>query len=115
LEKAGIPYAIIGGMALNAHHYERTTRDVDFLLLKDGFAEFVKRHVGKDYDRVPGRGRRFVDRKSGVSIDILVTGLFPGMGKPGPIAFPDPRDVSETIDKHSVVNLPTLIVLKLAA
>jgi len=115
LEKAGIAYAIVGGMALNAHHYQRTTADVDFLLTKEGFAEFQKRYVEKHYQRVAGRGRRFVDRLSGVTIDILVTGLFPGQGKPGPIAFPDPSEVSEIIDKHSVVNLPTLIVLKLAA
>jgi hypothetical protein len=32
LKKAGIPYAILGGMAVNAHKYERTTKDVDVLL-----------------------------------------------------------------------------------
>jgi hypothetical protein len=42
-------------------------------------------------------------------------GRFPGTGKPGPIAFPEPSAVSEVIDKYSVVNLPTLIQLKLAA
>ena len=115
LENAGIPYAIVGGMALNAHHYQRTTADVDFLLTKEGFDEFQKQYVGEHYERVTGRSRRFVDRSSGITIDILVTGHFPGMGQPGPIAFPDPSEVSEIIDNHSVVNLPTLIVLKLAA
>ena len=47
--------------------------------------------------------------------DILVTGLFPGTGKPGPIPYPDPAAVSETIEKIRVVDLPTLIQLKLAA
>jgi hypothetical protein len=56
-----------------------------------------------------------VDRKSGVNIDILVTGLYPGTGKPGPIAFPDPADVSETIAGAEVLNLVTLVQLKLAA
>jgi hypothetical protein len=115
LEKAGIPYAIIGGMALNAHRYLRTTGDVDFLLTPQGFEEFRKRFVGKNYEAIPGRPRRFVDRTNKVAIDILVTGLFPGTGKPGPIAFPDPTDVSQIIDKHRVVDLPTLIQLKLAA
>ena len=32
LEKAKIPYAIVGGMAVNAHGYRRTTNDVDVLL-----------------------------------------------------------------------------------
>src|SRR5262245_51516624 len=101
LEKAGIPYAIVGGMALNAHGYERTTADVDFLLTSEGFKAFSQQFVGKSYDHVPGRKRRFVDRTSGVTIDILVTGLFPGTGKPGPFAYPDPAEVSEKIDKYS--------------
>jgi hypothetical protein len=50
-----------------------------------------------------------------VTLDFLVTGLFPGSGQPGPIAYPDPADVSEVINDRRVVNLPTLIQLKLAA
>src|SRR6516165_4270715 len=38
LEKAHIPYAIVGGMAVNAHRYGRTTDDVDVLLTGEGFA-----------------------------------------------------------------------------
>lgn len=115
LEKAGIPYAILGGMALNAHKYERTTGDVDVLLARDGFDEFRRLHVAKNYVQVPGRPRRFLDKTNQVTLDVLVTGLFPGSGKPGPIAFPDPAKVSEVIDTIRVVNLPTLVELKLAA
>jgi hypothetical protein len=115
LEVAGIPYAILGGMALNAHGYRRTTGDVDFLLTPQGLEEFRSRFVGRSYDPVPGRARRFTDRANGITIDILLTGRFPGRGKPGPFAFPDPVKVSQVIDKHSVVDLPTLIQLKLAA
>jgi hypothetical protein len=115
LEKAGISYAILGGMAVNAHNYRRTTGDVDFLLSAPAFTEFRDKFVGKKYESVPARPLRFRDRVSGVIVDILVTGLFPGSGKPGPIAYPDPEKVSETIDKYQVVNLRTLIELKLAA
>jgi hypothetical protein len=115
LEKAGIPYAIVGGMALNAHRYRRTTGDVNFLLSAEGFEEFRTRFVGTKYDTIPGRKRRFTDRANGITIDIFVTGLFPGTGQPGPIAFPDPSAVCEVIEKHSVVNLATLVELKLAA
>src|SRR5262249_31515782 len=115
LEKAKIPYAIVGAMAVNAHGQERTTKDVDVLLSRQGFDEFRGQFVPKDYDPVRGRPRRFLDRTTKVTFDILVTGLFPGTGKPGPIAFPDPADVSEPIQKIQVVNLPTLIQLKLAA
>ena len=48
-------------------------------------------------------------------MDILVTGLFPGTGKPGPIAFPDPKSVRQEIDDFQFVDLRTLVELKLAA
>ncbi len=115
LEKTNIPYAIMGGMAVNAHNYERTTKDVDILLTPQGLAEFRQRFVPKNYSPVPGRERRFVDRTNKVTIDFLVTGRYPGSGKPGPIAFPDPEDVEETLFKIRVINLETLVQLKLAA
>lgn len=115
LEKAGIPYAIMGGMAVNAHKYQRTTGDVDVLLTSEGFAEFQKRFVSKNYARKEGHDRRFLDRTNNIQVDCLVTGLFPGSGKPGPLPFPDPTDVSVEIEKIRVVNLATLIQFKLAA
>ena len=35
LEQRGIPYAVGGGMAVNAHGHRRTTTDVDVLLTPD--------------------------------------------------------------------------------
>jgi len=115
LDKAGIAYAVMDGMAVNAHKYQRTTGDVDVLLTPQGLAEFQKRFVSKNYLRKEGHNRRFLDRVNNVQVDCLVTGLFPGSGKPGPIAFPDPAAVAEEIDKIRVVNLETLIQFKLAA
>jgi hypothetical protein len=115
LEKARIAYAVLGGMALNAHRYRRVTTDVDVLLTTDGFEEFTRRFVGKGYEQVEGRPRRFTDRKNGVRLDVLLTGLYPGSGQPGPVAFPDPGQVSERIEGIDYVDLPTLIQLKLAA
>jgi hypothetical protein len=115
LEKAGIAYAVLGGMALNAHRYRRVTTDVDVLLTQEGFAEFKRRFVGKDYEQVEKRPRRFTDRKNGVTLDVLVTGLYPGSGRPGPVAFPDPGQGSERIEEIVYVDLVTLVQLKLAA
>ena len=115
LKKAGISYAIAGGMAVNAHRAERTTKDVDVLVTPEGLELFRQRYVGEVYDRVAGRPRRFQDRQSGIAIDFLVTGRYPGLGKPGPLAFPDPDDASEVIEKARVLSLPQLIQLKLAA
>jgi hypothetical protein len=115
LEKAGIPYAVMGGMAVNAHNYRRTTGDVDILVTAEGLAEFRQRFVKKNYLPKEGRSRRFIDRVNAIGIDFLVTGHFPGRGSPGPIAFPDPATVSEQIESFRVVNLVTLVELKLAA
>jgi hypothetical protein len=115
LAKAGIPYAIMGAMAVNAHGAERTTKDVDILLTQEGLDSFRQKYVGKFYDQQAGRPRRFTERQSGVTVDILVTGRYPGTGKPGPIAFPHPDEASEVIKKARVLKLPQLIQLKLAA
>jgi hypothetical protein len=115
LKQAGIAYALIGAMAVNAHGSERTTRDVDILLTQDGFDRFRQQFVGEVYEQVAGRPRRFVERQSGVVVDCLIAGRFPGSGKPGPVAFPDPSEAGQEIDKIRVVTLPHLIQLKLAA
>jgi len=87
LDEGKISYAIVGGMAVNAHHHERTTKDVDFLVTADGLKPFRDRYLHKEFAPVPGRPRRFMDPANNVCFDLLVTGLFPGSGKPGPIAF----------------------------
>ena len=115
LARAGITYAIAGGMAVNAHKYSRTTGDVDILLSEQGFDQFCRLFVGKWYERRAGRMRRFVDRQNGVGVDVLVEGMFPGTGKPGPIAYPTPEEVTEQIGSFCMLKLETLVQLKLAA
>jgi hypothetical protein len=115
LSKAKIAYAVLGGMALSAHRYRRATTDVDVLLTAEGLDAFRGKYLDKNYDQAPRRPRRFVDRLNGVTIDMLVTGRFPGSGQPGPIAFPDPTIAGQEIDGIRYVNLISLVELKLAA
>lgn len=115
LRQTGISYAIMGGMAVNLHGAERTTKDLDVLLTPEGLRLFRERLVGQEYDQVPGKSRKFVDRQHQVSVDILVTGHFPGHGEPAPFAFPDPGEASEEIHGTRVVTLVHLVQLKLAA
>jgi hypothetical protein len=105
----------MGGMAVNAHGGERTTRDVDILVTQTGLDRFRRELLAGHYEHVEGRPRRFTDLQSGVPIDFLIKGRYPGSGEPGPIAFPDPDEASEEIDKARVLTLPQLIQLKLAA
>lgn len=115
LEKAGISYAVMGGMAVNAHGQRRTTKDVDVLVTAEGLEEFRRRYVSKNYQQQPNRSRRFMDRVNNVEIDFLVTGHYPGRGGPAPFPFPDPDTASEEIENYRVVTLSQLIQLKLAA
>lgn len=89
LEAEGIPYAVVGGMALYLHGFERMTRHVDVLMTSDGLDEFIKGFVGRGY--VPsfsGARKSFRDTDSQVPIEILFTGEYPGDGKPKPVSFP---------------------------
>src|SRR5438552_7586383 len=115
LEKAGIPYAVMGAMAVNLHGARRTTDDVDVLLTGQGLERFRRELTPKFYKPVEGRPRRFVEKKSEVQFDVLVTGRLPGSGKLGPFAFPDPSEVAQEIENIRVISLPQLIQLKLAA
>jgi len=115
LDRAGIPYAIVGGMAVNAHRHSRTTKDVDLLLTATGFAALKRLVSTGEFAAVTGRPRRFIDPATGVTFNILLSGQFPGSGAPGPVPFPDPSAVAQEIDNLRVIDLQTLVQLKLAA
>ncbi len=116
LDAAGIDYAIIGGMALNAHGHRRETIDVDVLIRPDGLDAFRARYVGRGY--VPafeGARKTFRQTQSNTRIEFIATGDFPGDGKPKGVAFPDPAHVAEPMEGIKVVRLAVLVELKLAS
>src|SRR5438105_3971520 len=53
LERAGIPYAVMGGMAVYAHGHQRMTNAVDVLLTGAGLEEFCRLFVPKYYEQDP--------------------------------------------------------------
>jgi hypothetical protein len=115
LEEDGIPYALIGAMALNAYGYRRVTVDVDLLLTPLGLEMFQKKHLGLGYvQKFPGsKGLR--DTENGVPIDIVLAGDYPGDGLPKPVAFPDPAAVAVRGERVALLPLPRLVELKLAS
>lgn len=116
LDEETIPYALIGGMALAAHGWVRMTQDVDILLTPAGLSAFHERLVGRGYTPAfPGAQRIFRDVDTGVRIEVITTGEFPGDGKPKPVAFPDPTTASTEREGIRVVTLERLIELKLAS
>jgi hypothetical protein len=115
LDELGIPYAVIGGLALNEWGYRRVTVDIDVLLTADGLQRLKTEALGRGYlEKFPGsRGLR--DTEAGVGIDVLLAGEFPGDGKPKAVAFPDPAVVAIRGRRVALLPLPKLIELKLAS
>jgi hypothetical protein len=117
LEAEGIPYAVIGGMALAAHGYVRMTLGVDILLTQEGLADFRQKLVGKGYIAdFAGAAKSFRDVETNVKVEIITAGEFPGDGLPKPVSFPAPEGrVTVEEDDILVINLEKLIELKLAS
>ena len=115
LHELQIPYAVVGGMALFNHGLRRFTEDVDILVTNDGLKKIHDRLEGLGYLPPFSHSKNLRDTATGVKIEFLVTGGFPGDGKPKPVSFPDPTAVGVENDGICYVNLPTLVELKIAS
>src|SRR5437867_6180239 len=115
LDALGIPYAIAGGMALFFHGYRRFTEDVDILVTAEGLQQIHRRLEGLGYLPPFAGSKNLRDTEYGVRIEFLVTGDFPGDGKPKPVVFPDPGASSVEIEGIHFLRLESLIELKLAS
>jgi hypothetical protein len=115
LDENAIPYAIIGALALNEWGYQRVTVDVDVLLTPQGLHALKAAVLGRGYlEKFPGsRGLR--DTVAGVDIDVVLSGQYPGDGKPKPVSFPDPAQVAVRGRRVALLPLEKLIELKLAS
>lgn len=115
LEELGIPYAVVGGMALFFYGVRRFTEDVDILVTRDGLQRLHEALDGLGYiPPFPG-SKNLRDVEAGVKIEFLVTGDFPGDGKPKSVSFPDPQNVATVIEGIRFLEMPKLIELKLAS
>jgi len=115
LKELDIPYAVVGGMALFRYGLRRFTEDVDILVTRADLVTIHDRLEGLGYLPPFPNSKHLRDTDLGVRIEFLVTGDYPGDGKPKPVAFPDPRAVSAEFNGVSYLTLPKLVELKLAS
>ena len=116
LKDHDIDYVVIGAVALLAHGYPRFTEDIDLVLTAEGLDKFHDELVGLGYaPAFPGARKRLRSTKDGVSIEVMITGEYPGDGKPKPVSMPEPAIASTEIDGVRFVTLEKLIELKLAS
>jgi len=116
LREEKIDYAVVGAMALSAHGFRRFTEDVDLLTTPEGLDAIHQRLVGRGYvPAFPGARKKLRDTQTGVSVDFITSGEYPGDGKPKPVKFPEPREASVEREGYSVITLPKLVELKLVS
>lgn len=115
LDELGVPYAVAGGMALFFHGFRRFTEDVDILVTRESLRTIHEQLEGRGYMPPFAASKNLRDTDSGVRIEFLVAGDYPGDGKPKPVAFPDPSKVGVDIGGIKFLGLPTLIEMKLAS
>lgn len=113
LNDLGVDYAIAGSMAMFLHGFRRFTEDVDVLVTREGLAKIHDALEGRGYVKPFEASKNLRDSRTGVKIDFLIAGQYPGDGKPGPIAFPEPHTASLVIDGMRVLTLPKWTELKL--
>jgi hypothetical protein len=115
LTALNIPYAIAGGMALFQHGFRRFTEDVDILVTREALQVIHQALDGLGYVPPFKGSKNLRDVENGVKIEFILTGDYPGDGKPKPVAFPEPTDVGVDLDGIRCLNLPMLVTLKIAS
>ena len=103
-------------MALAQHGLARMTLDIDLLLTPEGLSQFKTRYLGRGYvPAFPGAEKTFRAADTGVRIEVITSGEYPGDGLPKPVSFPDPAAASVEVHGVWVVTLERLVELKLAS
>ncbi|MEK7326108.1 MAG: hypothetical protein AAB217_12705, partial [Chloroflexota bacterium] len=107
---------LIGGLALTAHGYRRFTEDVDILMTPETLRLFKEKFVGLGYlPAFATASKSFRNTRTGVKVEVMTTGEYPGDGKPKPVVFPDPISARVERDGLWVLSLEKIIELKLAS
>ena len=112
LAEQGIPHAIVGGMAVCLHGYQRNTVDVDLLVRKDE-SEAIRKCLESAGFQWSSEECEFRD-EAGIQVKFLLTGDRAGKGSE--LELPDPSNAAtvEEIEGLPVVTLPRLIETKIA-
>jgi hypothetical protein len=88
LSELNVDFALAGGLAVGLRGHLRVTVDVDILLTARGLERFKAASLGGGYvEKFPG-SRGVKDAQTGVNIDFLVSGGFPGDGCRNRCGFP---------------------------
>jgi hypothetical protein len=106
LAAAKIPHAVVGGIAVCLHGYQRNTVDVD-LLIRQEDADMVRETLTSE-DFAWNRKNKEFRAPSGIAIQFLLAGE--NAGSDSEVKLPDPADERTTTE---IEDLPVLTLAKL--
>jgi hypothetical protein len=115
LNELGVDYAVAGSMAMFLHGFRRFTEDVDILVTREGLAQIHDSLEGRGYVKPFAASKNLRDTRTGVKIYFLISGQYPGDGKPGPIVFPVPSEASVEREGMRVLSLEKWVELKIVS
>ncbi|MFM8285009.1 MAG: nucleotidyltransferase family protein [Planctomycetaceae bacterium] len=112
LAKAGVPHALLGGVAVSLHGYRRNTIDIDLLVRPEDMptVKAVLVEAGLAWDDAAREFRT----DAGIPVQFVAAGERAGKGSE--VRLPDPADdrVAVVIEGLPVLSLAALIESKLA-
>jgi hypothetical protein len=113
LKARGLPHAIVGGVAVCLHGYQRNTVDID-LLVRPEDADVLRQALSGSGWEWDSAQKQFV-ADSGVVLQFLLAGEKAGRGSE--VCFPDPADETAVTELEGlpVLTLARLIETKLAS
>jgi hypothetical protein len=115
LDELGVPYAIVGGMALFQFEFHGLRRMSTCSSRATISNESTQNWMDETIFLRSPTAEAFATRNWGVKIEFLETGGFPGDRKPKPVSFPDPSVASGELDGRRYIPLNKVVELKLAS
>lgn len=116
LNEEGIPFALIGALAMRHYGYVRHTEDIDLLTTPEGLDRIHERLVGRGLvPRAKGLRKKLRETEHHVEIDVITSGEHAGSGE-SPVVYPDPSGKGfKLFEGRRVPELSLLVGFKLAS
>jgi hypothetical protein len=113
----GIPFAVVGALAMRQHGYVRFTEDIDIVTTPAGLKTIHDELVGRGLvPRATGLKKKLRHTEYKVNIDVIQAGEHAGDAS-SPVVYPDPTTADFEAASAGVryATLPALIRFKLAS
>ncbi len=116
LAEEGIPFAVVGAIALRQYGVVRATEDIDIVTTPEGLTRIHETLVGRGIvPRGPGLRKRLRETEHVVNIDVITSGEHAG-SQESPVVYPSPDSSTFVeIDGLRYPTLESLITFKIAS